>query len=140
MQKFIAALGAVAAILIVIVVGVTFVLSPVSGSSPAARTVNLTENANGTTVSIHIGDELRITLGENPSTGYGWNYTVPEAFSVTMDRYTAPEGSGMVGQSGSHTWLLKAEQKGTYEITWMYKRSWESTASDRPFTIKVVIE
>jgi len=139
MKKIITALGAVAGVIIIIAVGVTFILSPVSGSPPTSRMINLTERATGTTISLQVGDELHIQLEENPSTGYQWNYTIPDAFSVPEDKFSMPEGSGIPGQGGIHTWILKAEQKGTYELNWIYKRSWESTASDRPFTLTVVI-
>jgi inhibitor of cysteine peptidase len=138
MQKLITVLGVLVAVLLIIV-GVTFVLAPASGSLPASHIVNLTENATGTTITIHVGDEIQINLQENPSTGYQWNYSVPDAFSVTEDKYIAMEGSGLVGQSGTHVWLLKAEKKGKYELNWIYKRSWESTASDRPFNVTVKI-
>jgi predicted secreted protein len=138
MEKFTSALVAIAAIFILLAAGITILLAPASGRLPAPEILNLTESANGTTVQVATGDEIRITLEENPSTGYQWIYTVPQAFTVLEDRYTQPD-SGILGQKGMHTWTLKAEQKGTWHISWIYKRSWESGATDRPFTVEIVV-
>ena len=140
MQKITATIMAIGALIVVIAVGITFFLAPVSGSPLPLKTVNLTESANGTTIRLHVGDEIHIVLDENPTTGYQWDSPVPQAFTVIEDRFNPPEGSPMMGQGGIHTWVLKAVQKGTYGIHWMYKRSWESSESDRPFIVQVIIE
>lgn len=140
MQKIITTLVAVVAVVAVTAAGVFLIFTPASGNSPTPKTVNITESSNGTTLSLHIGDQVRISLLENPSTGYQWNFSIPAGFSVIEDQYSAPDGNGMVGQAGTHTFLLKANQKGTFPLSWIYKRSWETTASDQPFVVTFIVE
>jgi predicted secreted protein len=65
---------------------------------------------NGSTVRAEPGDEVTITLAENPSTGFVWNATTSGDLKITGKGYSSGnlvgEMMGMVGSGGSRTWHL----------------------------------
>jgi predicted secreted protein len=69
-----------------------------------AKTVSLTATASGHTVKVHKGDVVKITLAENPSTGYSWQYlTRPNAKELAQKswKYVAsPHKPRIVGSGG----------------------------------------
>ena len=85
------------------------------------------------------GDLLKITLNENPTTGYVWRYENPfemtsGVFSVEMDDYIREpttldgeddEGPVKAGGKGLRTILLKAEKGGFEDFELILVRSWE---------------
>ena len=89
-----------------------------------------------------VGDYLRITVDENPSTGYSWVLNVPEPkdmpdyviFSVDTDdfkqirinRHDVP----MVGIGGTRIITILAENEGVGQLEMAYVRSWEFKGFD----------
>jgi inhibitor of cysteine peptidase len=87
--------------------------------------------SNGTTVRAQPGDNLTISLAENPTTGYSWNVTTTGGLAITKDEYVLSDASGnLVGSGGIHTWYLTAGQAATQKFTAIYKRPWEQTTGN----------
>jgi inhibitor of cysteine peptidase len=84
---------------------------------------------NGKTVSVSEGSIIKISLDENPTTGYSWNESVSSGLKIVDSKYTA-SGSGLMGAGGVHEWTLKAEGKGTQQFSAIYKRPWEPVAGN----------
>ena len=85
---------------------------------------------NGDTKEIKQGCTIYIDLPENPTTGYSWEMDTG-GLPLVSDEYTAdPNSEGMAGAGGIHRWELAADNKGTYQIKGIYKRSWEDTTPD----------
>lgn len=79
---------------------------------------------NGHTVQAETGTTLNVSLSENPSTGYTWNWTLTPGLELVNDTYVANE-SGLIGAGGVHTWVLKMTGNDTQTFSAIEKRPWE---------------
>jgi len=80
-----------------------------------------------------------ITLEENASTGYSWNYKK----SAKTIKLTNEETLNNVGEPTQKMWTFEAKKSGTYKIVFTYARPWEKKNSDSKvveYTIKVTDE
>lgn len=72
--------------------------------------------------------EQKISLEENPTTGFTWHYIIedPSIVEVVSDSYQEnPGGEKIVGAGGIHTFYLKGLKEGTTTIKFDHYRSWE---------------
>jgi inhibitor of cysteine peptidase len=107
-------------------------------ASPGPTTY--TEADSGQTVSAAVGDEIAVTLKENPSTGYEWDLKPGPGLTVVSNDYAGPSASPspMIGAGGTRTWVFKVDEAGTLTLTGLYVRPWEpssKSASDFSLTI-----
>jgi inhibitor of cysteine peptidase len=92
---------------------------------------------NGKTITIDEGSSLKISLDENPTTGFSWNESVTSGLTVIDSRYIS-SNSGLVGAGGVHEWTVEATGKGAQKFSAVYKRPWEpATGNETTFTIYV---
>ena len=82
------------------------------------------ETYNGHTVQAETGTTFNVSLSENPTTGYTWNWTLTPGLELVNDTYAANE-SGLIGAGGVHTWVLKMTGNDTQTFSAIEKRSWE---------------
>jgi inhibitor of cysteine peptidase len=121
---------------LVVVVCAAALLTACGGSGGA--TIKVTEGDNDKTVAAKVGDELSVTLKENPTTGYEWTMIAGPGLSAVSDAFTGPESSPspLMGAGGTHTWVYTVDQAGTLTLTGVYARSWESkSAADFSLTV-----
>ena len=126
----------------------------VAAASANLHMVDFGSGSEERTLAVKSGDLVRITLEENPTTGYAWKYEDPftkntGVYSVQMDDFTQEEGQGgmgMAGVKGSRTIVIKAEKAGSEDFELVYVRSWEykdfvetkSAANGAPVAMKEV--
>ncbi len=92
--------------------------------------VELTQADSGTSQEVAVGQELRITLDANPSTGYRWavDGRLPEQLEQRGEpRYTA--GSSALGAGGTEVWTFAGKQAGAGSLRLKYWRSFEPTVA-----------
>jgi inhibitor of cysteine peptidase len=96
---------------------------------------------SGETITAGLGDTVRVTLEENPSTGYTWNATTTPGLDILADRFEPSHVIGPIaGAGGTRIWDLKAIQPGPQVFTAIYSRSDESPAGDETnFSIHVQV-
>ncbi len=74
-------------------------------------------------------NEFLVSLAENPSTGYGWQYTIsnPELVSVSNDYFEYDNSSEprVVGRGGMRHIVFCCKKDGKSSIDLVYCRSWE---------------
>jgi inhibitor of cysteine peptidase len=105
----------------------------------------ITENDNGKTIYIKKGDAFYLKLKENPSTGYSWKLSLSKGLNMLTNKYYSPESSKkggrlIVGAAGFHLWEIKAMDKGSQQVTGIYKRSWEKeTGREQTFKLYVKV-
>lgn len=115
-------------------------------SSQAA--IQLTEADNGCTNSINIGGEIGIVLKGNPTTGYSWEEV---SFSTNIikrirtaqylpDNSLTSGGVQRVGGGGKFVFQFKAVSSGQGHIKLIYRRSWETTACDKVYSVVIEIK
>lgn len=111
-----------------------------SGCTRSSLTINADKSYDGRTLTLRVGDGVRLSLAENPTTGYRWELlTKPEPYCVVVtDAYAANTGYG-IGSGGTHNWDFRAVDKGTGNVSLAYRRPWEKDAAPAQ-TFKMTIE
>jgi inhibitor of cysteine peptidase len=87
---------------------------------------SLTEEDAGRSVTVTAGDEIAITLAENPTTGYRWTIDSITSELTLMSSEFATPPDGRAGAGGRRTILLHAVRPGAGEVQLRYERSWQS--------------
>jgi inhibitor of cysteine peptidase len=102
--------------------------------------LQLTRSNHDKTVSAAAGDDVTITLDENPTTGYRWfiENSNPDVIEVKSSDF-AP-GAGGSGAGGTRQITLVLQKPGTARLELNSRRDWEapSSASDR-FAVTFVV-
>ena len=113
------------------------------GCSRSSMTVNADKSYSGRTLDLRVGDGVKVTLAENPTTGYKWELLArPEPICVIVsDAYVANTAVGTVGAGGVHNWDFRAVDKGTTTVSLAYRRPWEKdVAPVQTFTLTLVVK
>lgn len=99
------------------------------------------EGDDGSTATLKKGESLRVSLPENPSTGYSWNLSLSDGLYLVSDEYVPDSTSPMrVGAGGIHTWDIRATGIGAQQITAFYRRPWEvASAPAKTFSLQVQV-
>jgi len=102
----------------------------VAGSTPGAggsMKSGKGGSSKGGTFHVTVGEEFKITLDSNATTGFQWSLAVPVDESVVKlvsNAYEAPQ-TALVGAGGKEVWTFRAVGRGRTEIRMKYSRSWE---------------
>lgn len=98
-------------------------------SAEVGMAASLSEADNGSIAQVRLGDEITLSLPENPTTGYRWAVDVldPHLVSLTAQPYT-PD-SPALGSGGTAQWLLRPIGPGTTTIKLKQWRPWEGDSS-----------
>jgi inhibitor of cysteine peptidase len=113
------------------------------GCSRTAMTINADQSFSGRTINLRIGEGVKVTLAENPTTGYKWEFlSRPEPICVIVtDEYVANTAIGTVGAGGVHNWDFRAVDKGTTTVSLAYRRPWEKdVAPAQMFNLTLVVK
>jgi len=106
------------------------------------KTINLTENDNGSRIEVSTGTSIQISLPENPTTGYRWAIDRMDegSLTTTAQEYTLGEGSGF-GGGGVRRFTFNAIGSGETILALKNWRDWEGedSAIDR-FQVTIVVE
>ncbi len=103
------------------------------------RTIEVGEDADGTTVTAAAGDTIVISLAENPTTGYSWNMKLGKGLKLVKTSYEPDDTSGeLVGAGGVRTWRIEATTAGEHTVSGVYERPWETgEPAAQTFTLTV---
>lgn len=92
----------------------------VAAPAASAATVVVGERSNGRTVRLQPGDDLKVRVAENPSTGFTWSATLEARRDVLRSRgreYQAdPAPDGSVGGGGKVTYVWRARAAGSTRL------------------------
>ena len=102
-----------------------------SGADGRTSATAYTEANNNDTVAAKVGDQIVVTLKDNPSTGYSWKMKLGPGLARVSSKFTAPSTSPqLVGASGKRTWVIKVEEVGALKLTGVYMRAWENVTKN----------
>jgi inhibitor of cysteine peptidase len=90
---------------------------------------------------IEVGDKIKAKLCANPTTGYSWDYVLPDESVMKFEshEYMEPD-TDLVGASGTDIWIFKAVKAGEVVIKMEYSRPWENgTETERTYTMDVTV-
>jgi inhibitor of cysteine peptidase len=82
------------------------------------------------TVEVTAGEQIVVTLEENPTTGYRWIVDELVGHLTTDSSEFAAPGSERPGAGGHRAIVLRATDAGPAELRVRYARPWEGAASD----------
>lgn len=117
------------------------VLVACGGSGDLSKAVDLTEKDSGSSIDVHVTDELTVRLESNPSTGYHWELTAEpdgKVLAVVGSQYEAPAG-GAPGAPGIEVWWLRAVGAGTTGFTLDYIGP-DGTTVGKTFLLSVSVQ
>ena len=108
---------------------------------PPAPPAAYTAADNHATVAARVGEQLTVTLAENPTTGYQWDMKAGPGLTLVSDQFIgpSPSPSPLEGAGGTHSWVFRANAAGTLTLTGLYVRPWEAdgkSAADFSLTIE----
>ncbi len=98
-------------------------------SSGATAPLELTAEDAGSTQQLAVGQEMKVTLESNQTTGYRWavdGEVPPQLEQVGEPTYSSE--SKMIGAGGQEVWTFTGAQTGSAELKLKYWRSFEPTA------------
>ena len=79
--------------------------------------------ADGQTVTLAVGQGLRLRLAENPTTGYRWSVSSSGDLVLESDLF-APGGSA-IGGGGTREFRWRAGAAGRHPLALVQCRAWE---------------
>jgi inhibitor of cysteine peptidase len=106
-------------------------------------TITADMNYDGRTLTMQSGDSVELSLAENPTTGYKWEFLAkPDPICVIVnDAYVANPALNSVGGGGAHDWEVRAATRGTGKVSLGYRRPWEKdSAPAKTFTLTLVVK
>ena len=118
----------------------------ITAACRAGSPIQLTEADNGRTNSVKAGGEIKVILEGNPTTGYAWDvvsFSTNRLQQIGAVEYLPSEQSGgkhRVGVGGKFMFRFKAVEKGEGNIKMIYRRSWETTAYDKVYSVVIDVK
>jgi len=91
--------------------------------------IDLTEQNDGQTIDIHLGQSLVVSLPENATTGYRWAIDHVDTAIVEVREGEPQYGSGAIGSGGRAQWVFAPKAPGTTSIALKRWRHWEGDRS-----------
>ena len=127
------------------VLPICLLLPLVSCRSP--RQFELTEEDNGRTLELRVGDTVTVGLRSNPTTGYDWyprhgagDVQILAEKGTLYQVDSAPASAGalpVAGQGGTHYFAFRVIGPGICGIALEYKRPWETVPPLRTFDVMI---
>ena len=113
---------------------------PAEQSSP--RTITVAPSAPaGTTVAAAVGDTVVVSLDANATTGYGWQFTAGDTFTIEKSEYVPdPNPEGLAGAGGTQVVTLRVTAAGRSDLSGLYVRAWETPSPSPAAQVTVTID
>lgn len=113
-------------IFIMIVCGLVFGAS-CTNNQPSVVKIN--ESDANSTIELHVGDKLEVSLEGNPTTGYNWSVE-PQAESILkqvgeIEFIQSQKNQSLVGAGGTILIHFEAVKSGKTSLKLIYHRPWE---------------
>jgi inhibitor of cysteine peptidase len=94
--------------------------------------MTLTQADNGTAVTIRPGEQVAISLAENPTTGFQWALEQgDDAILKLLDSAYVRAAGPDLGSGGRRVLTFEAKNSGTVRLSLKLWRAWEGDSSIR---------
>ena len=118
-----------------------FLILGCGGTTSSGATGNTDYSEKTRTIQSKVGEGFTIRLEANETTGYTWRGNErfdPAYLGLTGSPYQ-PAQPQRPGSGGEQRYHFKALKAGSTQIKLTYKRSWETTPSDKTvvFTVRI---
>ncbi len=117
-------------VVVLVLMGMLLVVALSACGSAAAPPLELTSQDNASQKAIGVGQQLKITLDANPTTGYEW--AVDGVVPVQLEQLGEPQyssQSSLAGAGGMEVWTFVGKSAGVGTLKLKYWRSFEPTAA-----------
>lgn len=106
------------------------------------KTVKVTEDQNGQTITVKQGDTVSVAIAGNPTTGYMWEVAeVDQSILASAGEPDYKTDSNLIGAGGLYTFKFTAESTGTTTLKLKYYRSFEPDVEPiQTFEITIIVE
>ena len=101
--------------------------------------LTLDEDANGTSLSLHVGERVVLRLREAPTSGFRWAVEAAGEPACELRRgdYTPPQAAGGEGMC---EFTLAASKPGNARVSLALQRGWQKNAAPaRRFELTVTV-
>ena len=96
--------------------------------------IDFDEDNDGSTCVAAVGDEITLTLGETPTSGYRWTIgSIDDGLLELVDDVYEPPEAGRLGGKGSHRWTFRVVGPGTGGLRLVLKRAWDADSAVSSF-------
>ncbi len=104
-------------------------------------TRSLTIDDNGDRVSLSPGEEIRVSLDGNATTGFTWELVENDVTVIApVGEPVYEEATGdMVGTGGTWTWTLRAVGTGESPVRFVYHRTWEDEPPAADYSFVAIV-
>jgi inhibitor of cysteine peptidase len=99
-------------------------------SLASCKKTSIDKNADvQSSYQIAVGENFKLHLPSNPSTGYSWQWDNKQLVSVldTLSHHYDATQPRTVGGGGIETWTFKGVKQGVDSVKLFYRRPWEKT-------------
>jgi len=102
--------------------------------------VEISDEDNGSQVTLTVGQTLVLSLESNPTTGYEWEIAEIDKgiLKETLHEYKA-DWPVLIGSGGKDIWHFKAQAEGKTTLALRYRRLWEEAEPIQTFSVQVVV-
>jgi inhibitor of cysteine peptidase len=108
---------------------IAFMTTIIAFTGCAENADTFTEENNGQSIDLKVGETITVRLESNPTTGYGWFLSDKTDQSVILmfssEYKQSPADKELVGAGGFETFKFKGAKPGTTEIILNYLKPWE---------------
>jgi predicted secreted protein len=107
-----------------------------------ATLISLSENDNGRTVDLQVGDKLDVVLKENPSTGFIWETeSLDETIVKQIGEPEFKADTGAIGSGGSKTFHFEVVASGQTYLKLILHRPWETDVPpSMTFEVTIIVK
>jgi inhibitor of cysteine peptidase len=101
---------------------------------------SFTASVCGTAIEVVAGQPFAISLDENPTTGYRWDFAPDPGVVLVLSSYEAGSGGG-AGAGGMRQFQFLADAPGQFMLRGKLLRSWlgdSSTTKSCEITVRVL--
>ncbi len=103
----------------------------------------LDSSASGSTVSMSVGDSVKVELDGNPTTGYQWleakSDEAGDLYDLSIIYKSDANPTGMSGVGGTYFITITALAPGEASVKLEYRRDWENNDPAGTFALKLDI-
>jgi inhibitor of cysteine peptidase len=93
------------------------------------------EESNEKETALVVGQVLVLTLPENPTTGYTWQFVTEGSPACVLIDDSFRAGEPQLGAPGIHRWRFRGETPGEGRIEMRLVRKWNPTVPIRSFAL-----
>lgn len=99
---------------------------------PADGVYSFDQTNDRETHTLPVDSTIRLTLPENPTTGYTWQLHTSPGIVIVNESYVPDDSTGrVVGSGGTRIWEMIAVQPGIQDISGIHARPWESSSENQ---------